>query len=221
MPVSGLDTSRFPGFDAMAAARKLGFAVTGYYLRAPSHPDPSWSGKRSGLVQQGWGFLPVYVGQETVGPGSHVVTPEQGAIDGAEAAERMHAEGFAPGSMVFLDLENGPPFGGRQPAYVSAVLAAIASADMVGGVYASHYMAPYIAQAHPGVPIWVVKVPTVARTTAAPPFPAPAIGPSGWSSAAAWQYRQNVEIAALDGLLVDLNSAATPDPSAPIPARQT
>jgi hypothetical protein len=221
MPHSGLDTARFPGFDTMAAARKLGFVVSGYYLRAPSHPDQSWSGKRSGLAQLGFGFLPVYVGQQLDGPGSHQVTDEQGQVDGAEAALLMHDEGFPPGSTVFLDLENGPPLGARQAAYVYAWRRAVISADMVAGVYVSHALAHLVALQNPGAPIWTVNVPTVKQTAGAPPFPAPSIGLGGFSQAAAWQYRQNVSVAALGGLLVDLNSAATPDPSAPIPARQT
>jgi len=217
MAFRGFDTDIFPGFDAMAALRPC-FDVTGYYLRAPSHPDQSWSGKLEGLRALKYGLLPTYVAQQTVGPGSHIVTAEQGAIDGAEAAAFMAGQEFAPRSRVFLDLENGPPFGGQQPAYVAAVVKAVEAGGMTPACYVSHAMAAALVSAIPDLApsLWIVRVPTVARTTAAAPFLAPNPFVSGYSNAVAWQYRQNVEIT-VGGhtLVVDLDAAVSADPSAP------
>lgn len=215
MPFRGFDTDVFPGFDAMTDLRR-DFDLVGFYLRAPSHPDQSWSGKRSGLAQLGYGFLPIFVGQQVVGPGSHILTAEQGELDGVAACQAMFAEGFVKGSKVFLDLENGPPFGTLQTAYVFAVIKAVAAGGMVAGVYASHMLAPALAMFAPSAPLWIFKVPTVARTAAAPPFTAPNPVLGGRSEAVAWQYRQNVQIS-VGGhdLVVDLDTATTADPSAP------
>lgn len=213
----GFDTSAYPGDETMAEARKL-FDVTGYYLRAPSHPDQSWLGKREHLASLGFGFLPIFVGQQEVGPGSHLVTADQGALDGAAAALRLAGEGFAKGSKVFVDLENGPPFGGQQAGYVGALLDACDAEGMVGAVYASHAMAPALLTWRPDLAngrLWLFRVPTVAKTSGNPPFIAPNPALSGASCVVAWQYRQNVVVEALGDLLVDLNTADRPDPSAP------
>lgn len=215
MSFRGFDTDMFPGFDAMADIKQA-FDFVGYYLRAPSHPDQSWIGKRSGLAQLGYGLAPIFVGQETEGPGSHVVTAERGELDGVAAAQAMLAEGFAEGARVFLDLENGPPFGVLQADYVAAFARACVAGGIEAGVYCSHAMAAAVALKVPGVPIWVFRVPTVARTTAAAPFVAPNVTLGGFSNAVAFQYRQNVQITiAGHTLIVDLDAATTADPSAP------
>lgn len=211
----GFDTDIFPGFDVMQAI-KPNFDFVGYYLRAPSHPDQSWVGKRSGLLQLGYGLAPIFVGQEVAGPGSHNVTAEQGERDGVAAAQAMLAEGFKPGSRVYLDLENGPPFGKPEAAYVAAMLRACAAGGIDAGVYVSHAMVTAVLAQNPGVPVWLFKVPTVSRTTASAPFtpPNPALG--GLSAAVAWQYRQNVQITvAGHTLIVDMDTANVADPSAP------
>jgi hypothetical protein len=221
MTFRGFDVSAYPGDQAMTALRKE-FDVCGYYLRGPSHPDQSWLGRREFLVGLGFGLLPIFVGQETVGPGSHVMTAEQGALDGAAAALRLADEGFAQGSRVYLDLENGPPFGAQQGAYVAAMVEACEAERMLAGVYVSHAMVPALLLRVPALRgrgrVWTFRVPTVSRTTAAAPFtpPNPVLG--GYSDAVAWQYRQNVQITVGGhSLVVDLDTADEADPSAPIP----
>lgn len=216
MSFRGFDASAYPGDDAMRDLR-ASFDVVGFYLRGPSHPDQSWLGKRAFLQDElKYGLLPIFVGQETVGPGEHIVTADQGCIDGAEAASRMKAEGFAAGSHVYFDLENGPPFGGAQFFYVKGCVDACQAEGMAGALYCSHAFAPTLALKLPGVPLWVFRVPTVSRTTAAAPFVAPNVVLGGYSNAVAWQYRQNVGITvAGHSLVVDLDAAALADPSAP------
>lgn len=218
MYFKGIDLSGFPGLDAMKAL-KAQFDFCAYYLAGPSHHDKGWLGKREDLVEQGWGLVPIFVGQQVIGPGQHVVSGEQGAIDGTRCAEEMAAEGFPEGSKVFLDLENGQPIGAAERAYVIACLAAIGEGGYVGGCYCSHTLAQIVRLDNPHAPLWCFRVPTVARTHAVPPFPAPNPAMSGFSAAMLWQYRQNVELRGVpglnDGLVVDLDAATVPDPSAP------
>jgi hypothetical protein len=83
----------------------------GYYLGpAPSHTSTSWMGQRAALLAGGWGIAPLYVGQQIKGPGRHKVSAAQGSADGLDAAHLMQSEGFAAGTCVYLDLEDGPPF---------------------------------------------------------------------------------------------------------------
>lgn len=209
----GFDSSAFPGLEAMAQLRRH-FAFCGFYLPAPSHQDGGWTGHRAALVEAGWGLAPVFVGREVVGPGSHLVDLEHGELDGHACNEAMRAEGFPVGARVYLDLENGLPFPAAQQDYVRAWLTAMAAGGYRGGVYCSHMLAPHVADVGGFAPLWVFKVPTVARTaiSAAPIAPNPAL--SGYSKATIWQFRQNVilDIGDLD-LVVDLNSAIVADPS--------
>lgn len=124
----GFDTHTYPGDKTMIAwktARNAPYSWVGYYLVAPCHRDDSWSGKRQALTDMGWGLAAVYVGQQTWGRTPKPLTParlaqltksksscnadfltaERGAADGRDAIARTTAEGFAPRSVVFLDIE--------------------------------------------------------------------------------------------------------------------
>lgn len=62
----GMDVSLYPGDAAMQAWWNASpFCYTGFYLApAPYHQDASWMSKRQVLINQGWGFMPVYVGRQ-------------------------------------------------------------------------------------------------------------------------------------------------------------
>jgi hypothetical protein len=222
MAFAGFDTAYYPGdacLDWLKANTNLVWC--GYYLApAPSHPDKSWMGKRARLAAAGWGILPVYVGQQIEGPGSQIVTPEQGAMDGQDAVGLMTQDGFAPGSVVILDMEGGTltqPFNDYATAWVQAVQ----NGGFTAGIYCSHLYAAQVAKISPGMPVWAVKVPTVAvHPVAGPPYPSPAPAGSGYAQAAVWQLDDNAQIAVpvVHGgkLLVDLSSAIAADPGAPV-----
>jgi hypothetical protein len=114
----GFDTWRYPGDDLMLAWRQSSpYRWVGYYLPAPCHRATTFSGKRSFLSDAGWGIAIIYVGQqlfeghtpaeitETTLCSSLLLTAEQGESDGRDAIERTRAEGFPPGSVIFLDIE--------------------------------------------------------------------------------------------------------------------
>lgn len=215
MSYRGFDTDQFPGLETMAALKGQ-FDFCGFYLVAPSHKDSGWAGQRQALLVQGWSLVPIYVGQELIGPGSHLVTAEQGTIDGEDAAAQLVAEGFPLGTTVYLDLENGPPYGKAEAGYVEAVAAAIRAAGFRPGVYCSHAMAADVAAIDAELSIWAFKVPSVQRSTCRPPFPAPEVSGCGYAKAAMWQFRQNVELTGpFSGVVVDLDCAVSPDPGAP------
>jgi hypothetical protein len=218
MSVAGLDTSQYPTDEVMTALiTTTNVCFTGYYLApAPSHHDTSWMGKRAWLESQGWGFCPTYLGQQVTGPGSHIVTQAQGTIDGEQAASLMAQEGFAKGSTVFLDLENGPPMNAAQEAYVGAWADAVVGAGYVAGVYCSHLLAVQVAGLALGIKIWVFDVGQIGGD-ANFPFPTPPMTDSGYPDAVCWQRADNVNISCQGhSLLVDLDVANVKDPSAPI-----
>jgi glycoside hydrolase-like protein len=123
----GFDTHTYPGNATMVAWKNTPgtpYSWVGYYLPSPCHADRSWVGKRDTLQAMGWGVAIVYVGQQTWGKtprslsaaqrtalrkrsdcAADLVGADEGAANANEAIARTTAEGFAPGSVVFLDLE--------------------------------------------------------------------------------------------------------------------
>ena len=107
----GFDRSQYPGAAKMALLKSSTNLVwCGFYLApSPSHKDKGWMGQRATLVGQGWGIAPIYVGQQVIPPGSQRPSTAQGTTDGKDAADLAAQAGFAGGTCVYLDLENGPP----------------------------------------------------------------------------------------------------------------
>ena len=232
MTFAGLDCSDFPGLATMAdlkAASNLTW--TGYYLTSPDHPDDSWMGNRAALLEQGWGFAPIYVGQQV---GSKKLNAKQGTIDGEAAAELMEGEGFPPRSFCYLDLENGDPSPDAQREYVHAWCAALRDGGYSEGIYCSYKIANQIYLAALYARFWCFRVAvTEPHTILGPPFPTPAPTSCGYPNAFAWQREQNAHIvfpekhvidiglgaqqidaiAGAHNLLVDLSVATFPDPS--------
>ena len=120
----GFDTNEYPGDDVMQKWLDAGpYRWVGYYLPAPCHKDQSWMGKRQLLERMGWGLAVIYVGQQTwdqrimtrppVDPltvpldkcGRELVSGPRGRLEGDDAIRATKAEGFPPGSVIFLDIE--------------------------------------------------------------------------------------------------------------------
>jgi hypothetical protein len=221
---AGFDTSIYPGDSIMEWLKaNSNLAWCGYYLApAPSHGDTSWMGKREHLSDLGWGFAPLYLGEQVHGQGvrgSFNPSPEKGTADGEDAAEMMANEGFDPGSCVYLDLENGPPLQEVQRSYVSNWCDAVQQAGFTPGVYCSHGMAQAVQQLRPDCRIWAFKI--LLSPAPVPPLsqlPNPDPSGSGFPGAFVYQLDQNRTIKVLPTqipLKVDLDSALVQDPSAP------
>lgn len=214
---AGFDASQFPGMATMQWLKdhtNLVFCCV--YLPAPSHHNGDWVTHLADIRKQGWGTVPIYVGQQLAGPGSHEVTAAQGSEDGADAARQMTLAAYPSMSFVYLDLEDGPPFAHPRTDYVAAWIRMVQAHGFGAGVYCSHGFAAEVAAAHPGTRIWAFKVPTTAKTAAAAPFPQPDVEGCGFAEAVIWQRQQNVVVNVPGAsLLVDLDVATTADPSAP------
>lgn len=215
----GLDTAVYPGDNLMKLARtQANIAFTGFYLGpAPSHSDTSFMKKRALLAGLGYGFAPVYVGQQQSGPGSHNLSAKQGTIDGKNAAQLMSAAGFADSSVVYLDIETGPPATPAFFDYYTAWVQAVAGGGFSPGVYVSHLLAAqFLAHESSAVP-WVFQLQFTGGHVFAPPLPAPDPAASGFSGAKVLQFAQNCTLRVGGSQIspVDLDTAVVPDPSAP------
>jgi len=169
----------------------------------------------------GWGIAPLYVGEQVVGLNSSLnPSLAKGGTDGAQAAAYMASEGFAAGSCVYLDWEDGSALVQNASDYIGAWCDAVAAAGYQPGVYCSHLLAAGIHQLRSSARIWAFKV----STTQPHPFPGtnfPTLDPSGsgYAGASVWQLGQECQLA-LPGapqaaLVVDLSVGITADPGAP------
>ena len=140
---AGFDRSDYPGNDLMQWLwRHTNLAWTGFYLApAPSHPNAGWMGTRDFLRGLGWGFAPLYLGQQAQGPGSHVLNSLQGYFDGIDATNLALRAGFPSHSVIYLDIEQGPPLGQPTADYYRTWVQAVLDQGYYPGVYFSFLIA--------------------------------------------------------------------------------
>ena len=218
---AGFDRSDYPG-DSVVNWLKANTNLVwcGYYLApAPSHGSTTWMNSRAALAAAGWGVAPIFVGQQVTGPGSKNPSASTGVTDGNQTVSLMGGEGFASGSCVYLDLENGPPLTDLQQDYVANWCDTVQSGGYQPGVYCSHLLALDVHTLRSACRIWAFKVQTSQSHPVPAPFPDPNPSGCGYIGAFAWQLGQNCIItvppANLSSLDVDLNSAIVQDPGAP------
>lgn len=163
----GFDTHTYPGDATMKAWKNTPgspYKWVGFYLPSPCHADASWSGKRDELKSMGWGVAVVYVGEQTWGHGprnlttaqrdairgkspcsADLLTTDEGVRDGLDAAQKAAHEGFAKGTIVFLDIErmqNIP--GGMRDYYKAWVSTLLQDGRFTPGVYTHQFNAQTI-----------------------------------------------------------------------------
>lgn len=139
----------------------------GYYLPAPCHRDVTWSGTRARLAALGWGFTVIYVGQQTwdgvadriagdlmppfpsaarvsegvaaTGPtcSRTLLSASEGDAEAADAIAKTATEGFADGTVIFLDLEPMDSVSSPMQSYYRAWIARVlADGRFRPGIYA-------------------------------------------------------------------------------------
>jgi hypothetical protein len=114
----GFDRNVYPGDDALPVLRKT-FTFASYWLSLPpGEKINTWRGKRELLHSQGFGFAVLYRGRESRELKTETRAKEKGALDARNAAASAKEEGFAAGTVIFLDIEEG----GRLPATYHAYL---------------------------------------------------------------------------------------------------
>jgi hypothetical protein len=133
----GFDRNEYPGDEAMGALRKQ-FAFVGYWLGPPpGEKANSWTGKRAKLAEQGFGFALLYAGRPGSSLGALAAAAAAGEADAKRAVATASREGFAEGSLIFLDVEEGGRFSDAAHAYFRAWAGALTREHYRAGFYCS------------------------------------------------------------------------------------
>ncbi len=133
----GFDRNLYPGDSSLPILRKS-FAFTSYWLSPPpGEKSNTWKGKRELLLSHGFGFLLLYRGRDSSELKNETDAMGKGIQDSRDAAASAKSEGFAAGTIIFLDIEEG----GRLPAsyhlYLRAWSEELKRAGFRAGVYCS------------------------------------------------------------------------------------
>jgi hypothetical protein len=133
----GFDRNIYPGDAALPALRKS-FAFAGFWISAPpGETSNSWVGKRALLREQGFGFVVLYRGPEERQLKTVTNAAIEGASDARDSAASAKREGFALGTIVFLDIEEGGRLSPAYHAYLRAWSDGLIRAGFRPGIYCS------------------------------------------------------------------------------------
>jgi len=200
----GFDRNIYPGDAALPVLRKT-FSFASFWISPPpGGTSNTWVGKRALLREQGFGFVVLYRGREE----RELKTPAQaaaaGASDARDAAANAKREGFAAGTIVFLDIEEGGRLSPAYHAYLRSWADTLLAAGYRPGVYCS---AIPVSEGH-GVTIataddirgneaprefsyWVYNDVCPPAPGCATKLSAPPAAKSGIPYAAVWQFAQS------------------------------
>ena len=198
----GFDRNQYPG-DANLAALRKSFSYSGYWLNnPPGETSNTWTGKRQLLVKEGFGFLVLFNGRLY-----SELKKNAGAIGKADAAKAVttaRKEGFSPGTIIFIDQEQGGRMLPEQRAYLHAWIDGVTKAKFGAGVYCSGIA----AEESPGISVvtaedikqnagsrdityWVTNDACPPSPGCATPNPPPQPRQSGVKFAEVWQFAQS------------------------------
>src|SRR5277367_1947862 len=133
----GFDANDYPGDSALPALKRT-FSFAGYWLtNPPGAKSNSWAGKRAMLLQNGFGFLVLFNGRGSEELKSVAAAAALGNSDAQSAAAFAKREGFHPGTVIFLDQEEGGRMTGAQIAYILAWVDSVIASGYRAGIYCS------------------------------------------------------------------------------------
>jgi hypothetical protein len=230
---AGMDADIYPGNTFMSHLKaNTNIEFTGFYLGGTStlvgpccHPTSTWMPEsspgsvRSYLANLGFGFLPLYVGQQENNPkcpSCDILTNAQGIDDANHASNLMSAAGFPAFAACWLDIELGGTLSAAYITYISAWVKQLnENTDYWAGVYCSYDETAAQVVAAVGasnVNMWVFDL-NIASCKEDTPFPTPTPS-SAYSHATSLQYSDDCTISnGVSTYEVDLDSSIYQDPS--------
>src|SRR6266481_5883893 len=145
----GFDRNIYPGDAALPILRKT-FVFTSYWLSPPpGEKINTWLGKREFLRSLGFGFLVLHRGRESGELKNEAAAKRNGTQDAKNAVAAAKSEGFASGTIIFLDIEEG----GRLPANYHAYLAVWSEELTRAGYHPGVYCSGMPVKEEPGITI--------------------------------------------------------------------
>ena len=133
----GFDRNDYPADATLDALRKT-FAFSGYWLNAPpGEKATTWLGKRGILRAHGFGFLVLFNGRLDKELKASREAKSIGANDAAAAVKTAQTEGFPPGTVIFVDQEEGGRMLPEQREYLYSWIDGVNAAGYRAGVYCS------------------------------------------------------------------------------------
>jgi Domain of unknown function (DUF1906) len=133
----GFDLNDYPGDDGLPILRKT-FAFTSYWLNAPpGEKRTTWLGKREQVQSHGFGFVVLFNGRLGRNLKSFDDSKRKGMLDGENAGKLARQEGFPPGTIIFLDIEEGGRLTAAYHEYVNAWVDAVTKQNFRTGAYCS------------------------------------------------------------------------------------
>ncbi|MDB5963159.1 MAG: hypothetical protein JWP59_4453 [Massilia sp.] len=234
---AGFDAAVYSGDASMAWLKAhSNLAWCGYYLSPAPNLLPaanSWRGRRAALAPA-WGLAPCYVGQQArhgASAISAILTFIQGCTDGQQAVDNARRDGFARGTYLYLDWEDGGALSNDSQQYVSGWMVTVHARGFGAGLYCSHRLADSFAQLFArldpklAVRFWCWAVSSSAEhplqeTLDGLPRSDPA--GCGYAPAMMWQREQNAYFVTPAGapqagqrIVIDVDTARLADPGAP------
>ncbi len=133
----GFDRNEYPGDAALPLLRKS-YSFAGYWLSPPrGEKSNSWIGKRGVMQAQGFGFLLLFQGRTSGQLPYKKDSIEAGLADARAAAAAARRDGFAEGSVIFLDVEEGGRFFDGYHAYLRSWAESLTKEKFRPGIYCS------------------------------------------------------------------------------------
>lgn len=133
----GFDLNLYPGDSALPILRKT-FVFAGYWLSPPpGTKSNTWLGKRENLKKENFGFLVLYKGRELREVKNKAAARQKGTLDATTAAANAKREGFPPGTIIFLDIEEGGRLTVSYHAYLHAFVETLRKLGYRSGAYCS------------------------------------------------------------------------------------
>jgi len=200
----GFDLNDYPGDDALPVLRKTFFFASYWLGPAPGEKRTTWLGKRSVIKARGFGFVVLINGPESRHLKSAADAKQRGTTDGEAAAKLARHEGFPPGTVIFLDIEEGGRLVPAYYDYLRAWIDALARLHFRSGAYCSGVpvndgngktittmkdLQEHLAGAK--LTLWVFNDVCPPAPGCVIPQPPPAVAQSGFPEASVWQFAQS------------------------------
>lgn len=133
----GFDLNEYPGDAALPTLRKT-FSFSNFWLGPPpGEKKTNWTGKRAALKAQGFGFVVLFTGRDSHNLKNAQDAQQKGILDADNAAKSAEREGFAKGTIIFLDIEEGGRLLASYHQYILSWLEDLRRRSFRAGVYCS------------------------------------------------------------------------------------